>query len=144
MINVTSQMFSTPKQMIPNTDYDLEPWEHVTCFKNVILAYEGDRSGLRGYLALGTTYWWVTRGCLVVRQRIVRCVWVMIILHCVEHFHIWVVLFQQKGKLGFRWLLLEFAPTRNYMSCLIFIYVFSLIGKCFMNLCERRGLTLDR
>ena len=44
-------------QMIPNTEYCLEPWEHVTCCKNVILAYEGDRSGLRGYLALGTTYW---------------------------------------------------------------------------------------
>lgn len=45
--------------MIPNTEYALEVWEHVTCFKNVILAYEGDRSGLRGYLALGTTYWLV-------------------------------------------------------------------------------------
>nr|XP_053638163.1 cleavage and polyadenylation specificity factor subunit 1-like [Cherax quadricarinatus] len=51
------QLFSPVNwQMIPNTDYYLEPWEHVTCFKNVILAYEGDRSGLRGYLALGTTY----------------------------------------------------------------------------------------
>ncbi|KAK8376849.1 hypothetical protein O3P69_010050 [Scylla paramamosain] len=51
------QLFSPVNwQMIPNTEYCLEPWEHVTCCKNVILAYEGDRSGLRGYLALGTTY----------------------------------------------------------------------------------------
>lgn len=51
------QLFSPVNwQMIPNTDYYLDPWEHVTCFKNVILAYEGDRSGLRGYLALGTTF----------------------------------------------------------------------------------------
>ncbi|KAK4304859.1 hypothetical protein Pmani_023216 [Petrolisthes manimaculis] len=51
------QLFSPVNwQMIPNTDYSLEAWEHVTSFKNVILAYEGDRSGLRGYLAIGTTY----------------------------------------------------------------------------------------
>lgn len=58
--------------MIPNTEYVLDKWEHVTCFKNVILAYEGDRSGLRGYLALGTTYWLVlpcaVDGILVVCQ----------------------------------------------------------------------------
>ncbi|XP_076048497.1 cleavage and polyadenylation specificity factor subunit 1 [Oratosquilla oratoria] len=51
------QLFSPVNwQVIPNTDYKLENWEHVTCCKNVILAYEGDRSGLRGYIALGTTY----------------------------------------------------------------------------------------
>ncbi|XP_068228833.1 cleavage and polyadenylation specificity factor subunit 1 [Palaemon carinicauda] len=51
------QLFSPVNwQMIPNTDYTLELWEHITCCKNVILSYEGDRSGLRGYIALGTTF----------------------------------------------------------------------------------------
>lgn len=35
---------------------ELEDWEHVTCLKNVSLAYEGTRSGLKGYIALGTNY----------------------------------------------------------------------------------------
>ncbi|KAL7640863.1 UNVERIFIED_CONTAM: hypothetical protein RMT77_008000 [Armadillidium vulgare] len=53
----TAQLFSPVNwQMIPNTDFDLDKWEHVTCCRNVLLAYEGDRSGLRGYIALGTTY----------------------------------------------------------------------------------------
>lgn len=42
--------------MIPNTKMELEDWEHVTCLKNVSLAYEGTRSGLKGYIALGTNY----------------------------------------------------------------------------------------
>ena len=41
--------------MIANTDFDFERWEHVTTCKNVLLAYEGDRSGLRGHIAIGTT-----------------------------------------------------------------------------------------
>lgn len=43
-------------QMIPNTDYEFEKWEHVTACKNVILAYEGDRSGLRGYICVATIF----------------------------------------------------------------------------------------
>ncbi|RZF44304.1 hypothetical protein LSTR_LSTR006854 [Laodelphax striatellus] len=43
-------------EVIPNTKTDLEDWEHVTCLKNVSLAYEGTRSGLKGYIALGTNY----------------------------------------------------------------------------------------
>lgn len=53
----TAQLFSPVNwQTIPNTDFDFDRWEHVTCCKNVLLAYEGDRSGLRGYIAIGTTY----------------------------------------------------------------------------------------
>ncbi|KAL1123917.1 hypothetical protein AAG570_001687 [Ranatra chinensis] len=43
-------------EVIPNTKMDLDDWEHVTCLKNVSLAYEGTRSGLKGYIALGTNY----------------------------------------------------------------------------------------
>ncbi|KAF5272324.1 hypothetical protein FQA39_LY07925 [Lamprigera yunnana] len=43
-------------EIIPNTRIDLEEWEHVTCLKNVSLAYEGTRSGLKGYVVLGTNY----------------------------------------------------------------------------------------
>ncbi|KAK4873313.1 hypothetical protein RN001_015342 [Aquatica leii] len=43
-------------EIIPNTRIDLEEWEHVNCLKNVSLAYEGTRSGLKGYVALGTNY----------------------------------------------------------------------------------------
>lgn len=35
---------------------ELDDWEHVTCLKNVSLAYEGTRSGLKGYISLGTNY----------------------------------------------------------------------------------------
>lgn len=45
-----------PLQVIPNTKMELEEWEHVTCLKNVSLAYEGTRSGLKGYIAVGTNY----------------------------------------------------------------------------------------
>lgn len=34
----------------------MDQWEHVTCLKNVSLAYEGTRSGLKGYIVLGTNY----------------------------------------------------------------------------------------
>ncbi|KAJ0171666.1 hypothetical protein K1T71_012429 [Dendrolimus kikuchii] len=43
-------------EIIPNTKIELEEWEHVTCLKNVSLSYEGTRSGLRGYIAIGTNY----------------------------------------------------------------------------------------
>lgn len=43
-------------EVIPNTKMELDDWEHVTCLKNVSLAYEGTRSGLKGYIALGTNY----------------------------------------------------------------------------------------
>ncbi|KAI4469661.1 dna repair/rna processing cpsf family [Holotrichia oblita] len=42
--------------VIPNTKIDLEEWEHINCLKNVSLAYEGARSGLKGYIAIGTNY----------------------------------------------------------------------------------------
>lgn len=42
--------------IIPNTKLDLDEWEHVNCLKNVALAYEGTRSGLKGYIAVGTNY----------------------------------------------------------------------------------------
>ena len=43
-------------QVIPNTKTDLEEWEHVTTLKTVSLAYEGTRSGLRGYVCVGTNF----------------------------------------------------------------------------------------
>ncbi|XP_063370441.1 cleavage and polyadenylation specificity factor subunit 1 [Cydia amplana] len=43
-------------EIIPNTNIELDEWEHVTCLKNVALSYEGTRSGLRGYIAIGTNY----------------------------------------------------------------------------------------
>lgn len=43
-------------QVIPNTRVELDDWEHVTCLKTVSLAYEGTRSGLKGYVAVGTNY----------------------------------------------------------------------------------------
>lgn len=38
------------------TRIEFEEWEHVTCLKNVSLSYEGARSGMKGYLALGTNF----------------------------------------------------------------------------------------
>ncbi|XP_014260039.1 cleavage and polyadenylation specificity factor subunit 1 [Cimex lectularius] len=43
-------------EIIPNTRMELDDWEHVTCLKNVSLAYEGTRSGLKGYISVGTNY----------------------------------------------------------------------------------------
>jgi len=43
-------------QAIPDTTVELETFETVLCLKVVDLAYEGARSGLRGYLAIGTNY----------------------------------------------------------------------------------------
>ncbi|CAG9132552.1 unnamed protein product [Plutella xylostella] len=35
---------------------ELEPWEHAACLSNCALEYQGTRSGLRGYIVLGTNY----------------------------------------------------------------------------------------
>lgn len=43
-------------ELIANTEIELDDWEHVICLKNVSLAYEGTRSGLKGYIVLGTNY----------------------------------------------------------------------------------------
>lgn len=51
------QLFSPLSwETIPNTSTELEDWEHVTSVKNVSLVSEGTRSGLKGYLAVGTSY----------------------------------------------------------------------------------------
>ena len=42
--------------MVPNSKMDCEEWEHITCMQTVNLAYEGARSGLKGYIAAGTNY----------------------------------------------------------------------------------------
>lgn len=39
-------------EVIPNTKIDLDEWEHVTCLKNVSLAYEGARTGFKGIFKL--------------------------------------------------------------------------------------------
>lgn len=41
---------------VPNSKFDLDEWEHVTCLKNASLACEGTISGLKGYIAIGTNY----------------------------------------------------------------------------------------
>ncbi|KAA0710565.1 Cleavage and polyadenylation specificity factor subunit 1 [Triplophysa tibetana] len=41
-------------EAIPNTQIDLEEWEHVTCMKTVALKSQETVSGLKGYVALGT------------------------------------------------------------------------------------------
>lgn len=43
-------------EIIPDSTIDLEQWEYVTAFKNVSLAYEGTRSGLKEYICIGTNY----------------------------------------------------------------------------------------
>lgn len=43
-------------EIIPNTSIELEEWEHAISFKNVSLAYEGTRSGLKEYICIGTNY----------------------------------------------------------------------------------------
>ena len=48
--------FFVNSKVIPNTKMDLDEWEHVTCVKTVNLSYEGTRSGLKGYVAVGTNY----------------------------------------------------------------------------------------
>lgn len=41
---------------IPDTSFELDHWENIICLQNVALAYEGARSGLKGYIAMGTNY----------------------------------------------------------------------------------------
>ncbi|KAI7798729.1 cleavage and polyadenylation specificity factor subunit 1 [Triplophysa rosa] len=41
-------------EAIPNTQIDLEEWEHVTCMNTVALKSQETVSGLKGYVALGT------------------------------------------------------------------------------------------
>ena len=41
-------------QAIPNTAVEIDMWEHVTCCQNLRLSYEGDRSGMRGHIVIGT------------------------------------------------------------------------------------------
>ncbi|KAK7115084.1 hypothetical protein V1264_001025 [Littorina saxatilis] len=57
MLKFTVQLF-TPStwEMIPGASYDCEEWEHITSVKNVQLTSEGTLSGLKGYIAIGTTY----------------------------------------------------------------------------------------
>lgn len=43
-------------EIIPDTSIDFDEWEHVTALKNVALAYEGTRSGLKEYICIGTNY----------------------------------------------------------------------------------------
>ena len=43
-------------QVVPNTKQEMEVFENILCLKVVNLAYEGARSGLRGYVAVGTNY----------------------------------------------------------------------------------------
>ncbi|XP_055950282.1 cleavage and polyadenylation specificity factor subunit 1-like [Argiope bruennichi] len=51
------QLFSPVSwEVIPNTLMEFDEWEHVTNVKNVMLASEGTRSGLKGYIAVSTSY----------------------------------------------------------------------------------------
>ncbi|XP_063696234.1 cleavage and polyadenylation specificity factor subunit 1 [Culicoides brevitarsis] len=43
-------------EIVPETNIDLDEWEHVISLKNVSLAYEGALSGLKEYIAVGTNY----------------------------------------------------------------------------------------
>lgn len=53
----TLELFSPASwEPIPDTSIQTDDWEHITCLKNVALAYEGARSGLKGYIAMGTNY----------------------------------------------------------------------------------------
>ncbi|KAG5324675.1 CPSF1 factor, partial [Acromyrmex heyeri] len=56
LLNIRRYFNKFSWETIPNTKIELDQWEHVTCLKNVSLAYEGTRSGLKGYIVLGTNY----------------------------------------------------------------------------------------
>ncbi|KAL8570429.1 hypothetical protein ACOMHN_034464 [Nucella lapillus] len=57
MLKFSVQLF-TPStwEMIPDASYECEDWEHITAVKNVQLTSEGTLSGLKGYIAISTTY----------------------------------------------------------------------------------------
>lgn len=57
MSKFTIQLF-TPStwEVIPDTRYDCEDWEHITCLSNAQLKSEGTMSGLKGFLTMGTAY----------------------------------------------------------------------------------------
>nr|KAI8762317.1 cleavage and polyadenylation specificity factor subunit 1 [Biomphalaria glabrata] len=57
MSKYTVQLF-TPStwEVIPDTRYDCEDWEHVTCLENAQLKSEGTISGLKGFVTMGTAY----------------------------------------------------------------------------------------
>ncbi|XP_053680866.1 cleavage and polyadenylation specificity factor subunit 1 isoform X1 [Anopheles nili] len=46
----------TAWEIVPDTSINLEEWEHVIALKNVSLTYEGARSGLKEYIAVGTNF----------------------------------------------------------------------------------------
>lgn len=43
-------------EAVPNTKFEFEEFEHITSMKNVNLRSEGTISGLKGYIAVGTSY----------------------------------------------------------------------------------------
>ncbi|KAK3787111.1 hypothetical protein RRG08_030274 [Elysia crispata] len=57
MSKFTIQLF-TPStwEVIPDTRYDCEDWEHITCLTNAQLKSEGTMSGFKGFLTMGTAY----------------------------------------------------------------------------------------
>ncbi|XP_059156082.1 cleavage and polyadenylation specificity factor subunit 1-like isoform X2 [Physella acuta] len=57
MSKYTVQLF-TPStwEVIPDTRYDCEDWEHITCLENAQLKSEGTISGLKGFVTMGTAY----------------------------------------------------------------------------------------
>ncbi|XP_055589529.1 cleavage and polyadenylation specificity factor subunit 1 [Uranotaenia lowii] len=46
----------TAWEIIPETSINLDEWEQVIALKNVSLSYEGARSGLKEYIAVGTNF----------------------------------------------------------------------------------------
>ena len=40
---------------IPNAKVELENWENITCMRHVSMKDAGTLSGLKGYIAVGTT-----------------------------------------------------------------------------------------
>ncbi|PVD20429.1 hypothetical protein C0Q70_18584 [Pomacea canaliculata] len=57
-IDIYSVQLFTPStwELIPNASYQCEEWERITTLKNVQLQSEGTLSGLKSYIAIGTTY----------------------------------------------------------------------------------------
>ncbi|XP_005092153.1 cleavage and polyadenylation specificity factor subunit 1 [Aplysia californica] len=57
MAKYTVQLF-TPStwEVIPDTKYDCEDWEYITCLENAQLKSEGTISGFKGFITMGTAY----------------------------------------------------------------------------------------